>query len=44
MPDYATLALHGDPLTPEEMDELPLKDAVRKKWMYDNAARMLGLS
>lgn len=28
----------------EEMDELPLKDAVRKKWMYDNAARMLGLS
>ncbi len=26
-----------------EMDELPLKDSVRRKWMYDNAARVLKL-
>lgn len=26
-----------------EMDELPLKDSVRRKWMYDNAARLLKL-
>jgi predicted TIM-barrel fold metal-dependent hydrolase len=27
-----------------EMAELPLKDAVRRKWMHDNAARLLGLA
>jgi len=27
----------------QEMDELPLKDSVRRKWMYDNAARLLKL-
>jgi predicted TIM-barrel fold metal-dependent hydrolase len=27
----------------QEMYELPLKDAVKQKWMYDNAARLLGL-
>jgi predicted TIM-barrel fold metal-dependent hydrolase len=27
-----------------EMSELPLKDSVREKWMYGNAARLLGLS
>jgi uncharacterized protein len=26
-----------------ECDELPLKESVRQKWMYDNAARMLKL-
>lgn len=26
-----------------EVDELPLKDGVRRKWMHDNAARLLGL-
>jgi predicted TIM-barrel fold metal-dependent hydrolase len=26
-----------------EMMELPLKDAVREKWMYGNSARLLGL-
>ncbi len=26
-----------------ECDELPLKDSVRRKWMHDNAARVLGL-
>ena len=26
-----------------EIDELPLKDSVRQKWMHDNAARLLGL-
>lgn len=26
-----------------EMDALPLKDSVRPKWMYGNAARLLGL-
>lgn len=28
----------------EEMLELPLRDSVKKKWMYENAARILGLS
>ena len=27
----------------EEMNALPLKEAVRRKWMYDNTARVLGL-
>jgi uncharacterized protein len=27
----------------EEMNALPLKESVRKKWMYDNTARVLGL-
>ena len=27
----------------EEMNELPLKDAVKKKWMFENAARILEL-
>jgi uncharacterized protein len=27
----------------KEIDELPLKDAVRQKWLHDNAARLLGL-
>ena len=26
-----------------EIDELPLKDSVRRKWMHDNAARLLGV-
>jgi predicted TIM-barrel fold metal-dependent hydrolase len=26
-----------------ECDELPLKESVRQKWMYDNAARVLKL-
>lgn len=26
-----------------EAEALPLKDSVRRKWMYDNAARLLGL-
>jgi uncharacterized protein len=26
-----------------EVDELPLKDGVRQKWLHDNAARLLGL-
>ncbi|MEQ8693659.1 MAG: hypothetical protein RIC89_22840, partial [Pseudomonadales bacterium] len=26
-----------------ECDELPLKDSVRPKWMYENAARVLNL-
>jgi uncharacterized protein len=26
-----------------EIDELPLKDAVRQKWLHDNAARLLGV-
>ena len=28
----------------EELMELPLKDSVREKWMYGNAARLLGLA
>jgi predicted TIM-barrel fold metal-dependent hydrolase len=28
----------------QEMAELPLKDSVREKWMYGNAARLLGLA
>jgi len=27
-----------------EMAELPLKDNVRRKWMHDNAARLLGIA
>jgi hypothetical protein len=27
----------------QEMDELPLKDSVKQKWMYDNAVRLLKL-
>jgi len=27
-----------------EIAELPLKDGVRRKWMHDNAARLLGLA
>ena len=27
----------------EEMSELPLKDSVKKKWMHENAARILEL-
>ena len=26
-----------------EIDELPLKDSVRQKWLHDNAARLLGV-
>jgi hypothetical protein len=26
-----------------EIEALPLKDSVRRKWVYDNAARFLGL-
>ena len=26
-----------------EIDELPLKDAVRQKWLHDNCARLLGV-
>jgi predicted TIM-barrel fold metal-dependent hydrolase len=25
-----------------EYENLPLKDAVRRKWLYDNAARVFG--
>jgi len=28
----------------QELADLPLKDAVREKWLYGNAARLLGLS
>jgi len=27
----------------QEMYDLPLKEPVKQKWMYDNAARLLGL-
>jgi hypothetical protein len=27
----------------QEMDELPLKDSVKRKWMYENAVRLLKL-
>ena len=27
-----------------EIAELPLKDDVRRKWMHDNAARLLGIA
>jgi predicted TIM-barrel fold metal-dependent hydrolase len=27
----------------QEMDQLPLKDSVKQKWMYENAARILNL-
>jgi predicted TIM-barrel fold metal-dependent hydrolase len=27
-----------------ETDDLPLTDAVRAKWMYGNAARVLGIA